>query len=345
MSPQTTLNLATIDNLVLSGGGLLGISYIGLFRILEEQGITSATRRLKTITGCSAGAIFGSLLAIGYTSSEIHTIINTLNFKEYINITAETLLNFMRVKGLESGNKIMEFIKKTIQDKTGNQSITFLDVFQKYSILLRIGVTNLSQSKFQLLDYKTNPDLPIYQAIHASISIPFVFEPVIINGEVYCDGGLLDNLPIEYVIDLQSNIQLNKYISNVLPQEEQNQKKDHANDENTNEKTKTDENKTCEVPVTIRTLGIYLSNTSDNITADNYLNMTIYQYLSCVFHSMNLHPTLCKKAKENEKNYKIIIIEIPCDIMTFLKINASHDDIDNIITIAYDTIKKECNMN
>ena len=59
-------------------------------------------------------------------------------------------------------------------------------------------------------------------------------------------------------------------------------------------------------------------------------------------HAFNLHPTLCKKSKENDKKYKIIIIEIPCDIMTFLKLNASHDDIENIISIAYDTIKKEC---
>ena len=43
----------------------------------------------------------------------------------------------------------------------------------------------------------------------------------------------------------------------------------------------------------------------------------------------------------NNKRQKIIIYKIPCDIMTFIKINASLEDINNIIEIAYDTTKKE----
>ncbi|NBR62328.1 MAG: hypothetical protein EBT86_11990, partial [Actinobacteria bacterium] len=66
-----------------------------------------------------------------------------------------------------------------------------------------------------------------------------------------------------------------------------------------------------------------------------------YQYLNAILHANFIHPTLNKKAKENEKNYKIIIIEIPCDIMTFLKLQATRADVDNIIEIAYTTITKE----
>ena len=51
------IKLSEISNLVLSGGGLLGLSYIGLFRYLEEH---NAIHQIKTITGCSAGAIFGT---------------------------------------------------------------------------------------------------------------------------------------------------------------------------------------------------------------------------------------------------------------------------------------------
>jgi hypothetical protein len=296
-----SFNLENVDTLVLSGGGLLGISYIGLFQYLEEQ---NAISRINSITGSSAGALFGCLLAIGYTSKEIHNIIKTINFKEYINITADSLLNFARVKGFESGRQVMTLFKKCIFDKTGKEDITFQEVFEKYKITLKIGVTNLSKSKFQLLDYHNSPNIPIYQAINASIAIPLIFEPIVILGELYCDGGLLDSFPIEYSLPI------------VSPD--------------------------CKDKSNVRTLGIYLSNINECLTADNYMDSTIYQYLSCMIHAFNLHPTLCKKENENEKNYKIIIIEIPCDIMTFLKINASYDDIDNIISIAYNTIKKEC---
>ena len=50
-----------IKHLVLSGGGLLGISYIGLIKYFEEK---DYIKNIQSITGCSAGAIFGSLLSI-----------------------------------------------------------------------------------------------------------------------------------------------------------------------------------------------------------------------------------------------------------------------------------------
>ena len=91
------MQVSHIKHLVLSGGGLLGISYIGLFRYLEERlnepinkistsNPISILSQLQSISGCSAGAIFGSLLAIGYTASEIEKVVKTMKFKEYINI-------------------------------------------------------------------------------------------------------------------------------------------------------------------------------------------------------------------------------------------------------------------
>ena len=56
------MNKTNIQHLVLSGGGLLGISYIGLFKYFEEN---NTLNNLKTVTGCSIGAIFGTLLIIG----------------------------------------------------------------------------------------------------------------------------------------------------------------------------------------------------------------------------------------------------------------------------------------
>ena len=92
------MQVTDIKHLVLSGGGLLGISYIGLAKFLEESLSNPIIKNFKSITGCSAGAIFGSLIAIGYTSTELQNIIKEMNFKEYININAESLINFMKLK-------------------------------------------------------------------------------------------------------------------------------------------------------------------------------------------------------------------------------------------------------
>jgi predicted acylesterase/phospholipase RssA len=312
------MQIDKVENLVLSGGGLLGISYIGLFRYLEEH---QAIKQIKTVIGSSAGALFGLLFIIGYSYNEFYDKFKDMKFSEYVPITADSLLNLMRVKGVNSGAKVVQFLKDVLIDKTGNENTTFIELYERFGIAFKVGATNLTTSRFELLDYTNHPNLPVYLAVKASITIPFVFEPVIIGEYLYCDGGLCDNLPIDYVIETIDN----------QVQTPDSDAPDAADGEK----------KAKESPQ-LKTIGIYLTNTQECITPGNYLDASIYQYLNSVLHATFLHPTLEKKAKENEKNYKIIIIEIPCDIMTFLKLHATRADVDNIIGVAYETIAKEC---
>jgi len=298
-----------IEHLVLSGGGLLGISYIGLYKYFEEKKIIS---NIKSITGCSAGALFGSLFAIGYNSEELETIVKSLIFKEYLNINVDSILNFINTKGFETGKKLNLLIKKCIKDKTGDENITFLQIQEKYNIKLQIGVTNLTKHKFELFNIDTTPNIPIEKAISASIAIPFIFEPIIIEDDIYCDGGLLDNLPIENVID-----------SSII--------------NNTNNDTNNDKNNSLSI------IGFYLINKTNTINKDNYRTIALSQYINLITQTLSRNIISRKKQNENiqNKKYKIITIEIPCDIMTFIKINATHSDINNIIDIAYNITKNE----
>ena len=322
-----------IKKLVLSGGGLLGISYIGLFKYLEEHNIN---KQITQITGCSAGAIFGTFFAIGYTSIELQKIMKTLNFKDYINITAESILNFMKLKGLDSGKNIMLFIKQTIKDKTNDENITFLQIFEKYKINLKMGVTNLTSSSFEILDMYSTPNLPIYQAINASIAIPFIYEPVIINKCVYCDGGILDNLPLEHLLIIDDKIGVDVGVGVGVDVDVDITKS--ADNTSTPTTTHTTNNTNIK-----DTLGIYLLNKFNIVNCDNIQQLSLSYYFNSLMHAF------CKSYINNKKdlndirshNTLIIIYEIPCDIMTFLKLSATHDDIDNIINIAYKITKNK----
>ena len=337
------MQVTNIKHLVLSGGGMLGISYIGLFKYLEENMPSPiVVKNLKSITGCSAGAMFATLIAIGYTSIELNTIVKTMNFKEYMNINAESLINFMRLKGLESGKKLISFIKKYIVDKTNNENITFSEIKEQFNIELQIGVTNLSKSTFEIMNSTNTPNIPIHKAISASIAIPFVFEPIIIGDDVYCDGGLLNNLPIEYFFT---------YDNNIIKIKEQPKIKDEVVMESKEEVTKTEVTKTevtKESKIIESVLGIYLMNDVDTINKDNYQNISITQYIGKIIHCMSSEfinkkinlDNINNKNNENNEKYKIIIFKIPCDIMTFLKIKSSHQDVDNIIDIAYNITKE-----
>ena len=309
---MTSIN---IKHLVLSGGGLLGISYIGLFKYFEEK---DYIKNIQSITGCSAGAIFGSLLAIGYTYNELNNIVKSMIFKDYLKINVDSILNFTNTKGFESGTNLNLFIRNCIKNKTGNENITFSQIQEKYNIKLQIGVTNLTKNKFELLNNITSPELPIHTAISASIAIPFIFEPIVINNDIYCDGGVLDNLPIDTVINMYNIIDTNE-----------------ENDTN-------DKNKENELSI----IGFYLINKAEIINKDNYKSIGISQYFSLL--TRTLSQCIIDKKKEktdiNKNKYKIITISIPCDIMTFIKLDATHDDINNIIDIAYNISSDELKL-
>ena len=349
---MTYINL---KHLVLSGGGLLGISYIGLFKYFEEK---NYIKTIESITGSSAGAIFGSLLALGYTSNELNLIVKQMVFKDYLQINIDSILNFTRKKGFDSGNKLNLFIKKCIYNKTNNENFTFIQLYEKYNINLQIGVTNLTQHKFELLNKDSYPDLPIHTAISASIAIPFILEPIIINNDIYCDGGILDNLPIDSVIDMDlinntTTINNNSITEPII--EPITTPKPNTKPELINETTQTkselinktiqtkdvpkdnniDKNKEEKESLTV--IGFYLINKGDSVTKDNYKSINITEYINLFTRTLSkcIINRKIEKTKINKNKYKIINIEIPSNIMSFLKISATHSDIDDIIKIAY----------
>jgi len=62
--------------LVLSGGGAKGFAHIGVLKILEEEGIP-----IDLIVGKNMGSLMGGIYAIGYTASELETLVKSLNWE------------------------------------------------------------------------------------------------------------------------------------------------------------------------------------------------------------------------------------------------------------------------
>ena len=262
-------------------------------------------------------------------------------FKDYLQINVDSILNFTTLKGFESGNKLNLFIKKCIYNKTNNENLTFIQLYEKYNINLQIGVTNLTQHKFELLNKDSYPDLPIHTAISASIAIPFILEPIIINNDIYCDGGILDNLPIDSVIDMDlidntttiNNNSITEPITEPITTPKPNTKPELINE--ATKDNNIDKNK--EEKESLSVIGFYLINQGQTVNKDNYKSINITEYINLFTRTLSkcIINRKIEKTKINKNKYKIINIEIPCDIMSFLKISATHSDIDDIIKIAY----------
>lgn len=160
--------------ITLSGGGARGIAHIGVLDALEKYGIQP-----QIISGTSMGAIVGVFYASGYSPKKILEIVASRKFHKLINW-------HMPFSGLIDMDKVLEIMTELID----------FDDFSALKKPFYCAVTNLNSG---MVEIKSEGKL--FQWVLASASIPVVFEPQIIDGQTYVDGGLLNNLPAEAIRD------------------------------------------------------------------------------------------------------------------------------------------------
>jgi NTE family protein len=199
LASQAKQNL-DYDSLVFSGGGIKGLSFCGSVQILQELNIL---KNIKNFAGASVGSIIAALLAVGYTSEELKNIIDSLDYNKIVDDKIGYIrdaINLIWDFGIAPGDYIYILLGKLIEAKTGDPDYTIKQLYTNKNINLVIVATNMNteQSKY-FYHYSPNildANIPIRKAVRASMSIPFVFEPVKHDGDLLVDGGVLDNLPL-----------------------------------------------------------------------------------------------------------------------------------------------------
>jgi NTE family protein len=181
-----------IKNLVFSGGGVKGYSFIGCLKALEELNIT---QEIKAISSTSIGSLFSILFIIGYKSKELEQIFSNIDFNNLQNFE---ILNFKNNYGFDNGDNIIKFLQVLLTEKKIDPEITFLQLFEKTKIKFIITGTNISKQKIVYFNYKTYPDMKVLTALRITMSIPIIYEYIRFEDDIYVDGGLLDDYPIDY---------------------------------------------------------------------------------------------------------------------------------------------------
>ncbi|HOU37089.1 MAG TPA: patatin-like phospholipase family protein, partial [Candidatus Omnitrophota bacterium] len=165
--------------LALGVGAAYGLCHIGVLKVLEEEKIP-----IDVISGASIGSVIASLWATGRSSAEILRITQEFRQPQYI----LNLLDFtLPLQGFIKGNKLYGFLKKYL----GN--LTFYDV----RIPLKIVASDVKRRETLVLDRGTLVD-----AIMASCSMPGVFMPFKMKGQMLFDGGVLSPLPTEPLVEM-----------------------------------------------------------------------------------------------------------------------------------------------
>lgn len=189
-------------NLVFEGGGVKGIAYGGALDVLDSSGIL---KNITRVAGTSAGAINATLLALGYTSSEVSDLIAKTNFKNFEDNSwffPTNITRILRKYGWNKGDAFHQWIGEQINNKTQNKNFTFsqlkeaIDNGHDSFRDLYVVATNLSQQKSVVFSHETTPDMPIKDAVRMSMSIPLYFAAFKLSNDMMVDGGVSYNYPI-----------------------------------------------------------------------------------------------------------------------------------------------------
>jgi NTE family protein len=191
---------------VLSGGGARGIAHIGVLKVLEELRIP-----VDCIAATSMGAIVGGLAASGLTPAQMQQRLARVDWASLFSDSPPRRdLDIRRkdedarysvplefgfsegvvhvAKGAIAGGNLEVYLHELTRRTDGLAS------FDRLPIPFRAVATDMVTGEKHVFDSG-----PLYVALRASMSVPGLFTPMEVEGRIFGDGGLVDNLPVDIV--------------------------------------------------------------------------------------------------------------------------------------------------
>ncbi|MFJ9370483.1 patatin-like phospholipase family protein [Nocardia sp. NPDC101769] len=203
-------------DLVLEGGGVKGIGLVGAAVALTEAGYT-----LNRVSGTSAGAVVGSIVAAGLTGQALKEVALSMDYRKFLDPTplgripfAGPGLELLLGNGVFKGDYAHDWVRSQLADLNihtfGDLKIKDEDLppERRYKLVVTVSDVTLGQLVRLPWDYRSvyglDPDeQSVADAVRASMSIPFFFRSVPLENtttkvtSTLLDGGLLSNFPID----------------------------------------------------------------------------------------------------------------------------------------------------
>ena len=188
--------------LVLSGGGTKGFAHLGVMEALEENGVP-----IIGIVGTSMGALMGALRASGYSTKDMHRILNELDLPSLLSENTGPMFVFTGNDRRAKTSTIPALTWKKQDGQNGPKGILTGDKLYAYFSQLMRHVTETDFYHLPIpyaavaTDIKTGEKVVLTSgnlaaAMRASMSIPALFEPWVIDEHLLVDGGVTSNLPV-----------------------------------------------------------------------------------------------------------------------------------------------------
>ncbi|HZE86852.1 MAG TPA: patatin-like phospholipase family protein [Methylomirabilota bacterium] len=169
--------------LALGSGGAKGLAHIGVIKMLEKNKIP-----IDYIAGSSIGAVIGAHYATFKDIKKLEDLVVSLTLRKGFQLFDPTIRG-----GFIKGKKFEFFLKEILERAD----------FKNLRIPFAAVATDFHTAKPVIF---TNGDL--VKAIHASISVPTIFQPVFYKDKHLADGGLSNSVPVDIVRKMGADIVL-----------------------------------------------------------------------------------------------------------------------------------------
>ena len=187
------MNRMIPHRIYLSGGGMCAIAHVGALIELSKHIPLKAVREWM---GVSAGALMAMCVCIGFTLDEMKDFavrFDFSNIREYDSVPG-WVLHF----GIDTGDRLQKLVEALLHVKGLSSDLTFKECYEKFGLSLRTVATDLNDGNALSYSPKETPDYKIADAVRASMSFPYYFQPFLcpVTGHYLADGGVISNYPL-----------------------------------------------------------------------------------------------------------------------------------------------------
>lgn len=161
--------------IALGGGGARGFAEIGVLRVLEQEKIP-----ISYVAGTSVGSLIGALYCDEGRVIDLEYFAMTIENEDIFDYNYFQLFS----GGIIKGEKLERFLTTNLKHK----------ILENFKIPLIVVATNLRTG--QRAGFESGN---VAVAVHASCAIPGIFQPVKIGEDLYVDGGVSDQVPVDFL--------------------------------------------------------------------------------------------------------------------------------------------------
>lgn len=197
-SPPRLKNPKT--NLVVQGSGAGLIAMAGSLYALRHSDFV---KKIKKVAGVSSGSLLVYMVALGYTEEEILGIVYNFNTDSIINRNLyKSITGMWSSCGFYSNGPLRKMVRMLEERKKVPEDYTFKQLKEARGVELYVVAVNINKSETVIFSHENTPNIPIRDAVCASMAVPYFFEPMRIrlkpegDLDVFVDGGLGVNFPL-----------------------------------------------------------------------------------------------------------------------------------------------------